>query len=160
MTEHVKGVLENLKKAIFNDLDEGLKNQQMMHLPGEGLFLLSDPTFNHRGDLLANLTWNGKVAAAENGENLANLSNEEDIWEPDLSSAAHLPARQQRYVLDDSVPSVFHALALGDLHPTLLEVDEHVAEAQRKGDQEMIQTGDVTKANQEVASQSPAGEDL
>lgn len=59
MTEHVKRVLENLKKAIFNDLDEGLKNQQMMHLPGEGLFLLSDPTFNHRGDLLANLTWNG-----------------------------------------------------------------------------------------------------
>lgn len=59
MAEHVKRVLENLKKAIFNDLDEGLKNQQMMHLPGEGLFLLSDPTFNQRGDLLANLTWNG-----------------------------------------------------------------------------------------------------
>lgn len=59
MTEHVKGVPENLKKAIFNDLDEGLKNQQMMHLPGEGLFLLSDPTFNQRGDLLVNLTWNG-----------------------------------------------------------------------------------------------------
>ncbi|RSL78149.1 hypothetical protein CEP51_008453 [Fusarium floridanum] len=35
-----------------------------MHLPGEGLFFLSDPTFNQRGDLLATLTWNGTLAAA------------------------------------------------------------------------------------------------
>jgi hypothetical protein len=59
MTEHVKDVLEHLKKAIYNDLDEGLKNQQTMYLPGEGLFPLSAPTFNQRGDLLATLTWNG-----------------------------------------------------------------------------------------------------
>ncbi|RTE78971.1 hypothetical protein BHE90_006546 [Fusarium euwallaceae] len=64
MTEHVKRVLENLKNSIFKNIDEGLKSQQTMHLPGEGLFFLSDPTFNQRGDLLATLTWNGTLAAA------------------------------------------------------------------------------------------------
>lgn len=93
------------------------------------------------------------AAAAENGESLANLSDEDNIWEPDLGIVAHLPARQQRYVLDDSVPSVFHAVALGGLHPNLPEVDEHAAETQYRGDQEVIQDGEIAKANHEVTSQ-------
>ena len=100
------------------------------------------------------------AAAADDDESLPHLSDEEDTREPDFSSVAHLPARQQRYILDDSVPSVFHAVALEDLQPNLPEVDEHVTEAQREEGQEAIQAGEVTKANQEVVSQSPAGEDL
>lgn len=94
------------------------------------------------------------AAAAENGESLANISAEEDIWEPDLSVVAHLPTRQQRYVLDDSVPSVFLAVALReDLHPDLPEVDEHATEVQHRGEQGAVQAGEVAKANQEVTLQ-------
>ncbi|KAH7253011.1 hypothetical protein B0J15DRAFT_466854 [Fusarium solani] len=120
MTEHVKRVLENLKKAIFNDLDEGLKNQQTMHVP------------------------------AKSSTDLASLSNEDDIWEPDLSAVAHLPARQQPYVHDDSVPAIFHASAIEILS---LGLDEEVAEAQRKGGQEAIQAGGSLRPIRRTPSQ-------
>ncbi|RSM02172.1 hypothetical protein CDV31_011016 [Fusarium ambrosium] len=115
-----------------------------MHLPGEGLFFLSDPTFNRRGDLLATLTCNGTLAAA--------AANDSTGLEPDLSVVAHLPARQQQYVIDDSVPTVFHTVALEDLQSDLSEVDELEAETQHRVDQEAIRTGEAAKANQEVAS--------
>lgn len=97
------------------------------------------------------------AAAAKSSTGLAGLSDEEDIWEPNLSVVAHLPARQQPYVLDNSVPAVFQTTAFKILPPGL---DEDVAETQRKGDQEGIQAGEVAKVNQEVTSQqSPAQED-
>jgi hypothetical protein len=85
------------------------------------------------------LTNSRKLAAAvKSSTGLASLSDEEDFWEPDLSVVAHLPARQQPYVLDDSVPAVFHASAIEILPPDL---DEEVAEAQRKGGKRRFKLG-------------------
>jgi hypothetical protein len=111
------------------------------------------------------LTSSRKIAAAaKNGASLASFSDEEDIWEPDLSAVTHLPTHQQPYVLDCSAPAVFHTAAFEIVPPDLPEVDEDVAERQRKGNQEVIQVGEVV--NQEVtfqqsqAQQDPQSEEV
>ncbi|RMJ09876.1 hypothetical protein CDV36_010485 [Fusarium kuroshium] len=107
-------------------LNESLKQQYTMYLPGEGLFLLKDPTLNKRGDLLTTLSWVGTVGAAANGgANIAAMGNEDDILEePDLSSVQHLPKRQPLYVLDEDVsPGVIKTADFDDEPVNLLEVD-------------------------------------
>ncbi|KAL7948583.1 hypothetical protein V8C42DRAFT_314890 [Trichoderma barbatum] len=51
--------LSNAVSRAENDLMNALANQHRLFLPAKGHFLMKDPVFNSRGDLLVGLTYNG-----------------------------------------------------------------------------------------------------
>lgn len=50
---------ENSLGDILNNLQDALENQHKLFLPASGTFLMRDAEFNHRGDLLSTLFFNG-----------------------------------------------------------------------------------------------------
>ena len=46
-------------RDIERKLLNALRNQHRLFLPGKGSFLMKDPKFNKRGDLLVDLAYNG-----------------------------------------------------------------------------------------------------
>lgn len=45
--------------AIVESLKDSLKNQERFVLPASGVYFFKNPIFNHLGDLLCELEWNG-----------------------------------------------------------------------------------------------------
>ena len=59
VTDALKDQLQKALSSVEDDLLHALANQQKLFLPAAGTFLMKDPTFNHRGDLIVTLTYNG-----------------------------------------------------------------------------------------------------
>ena len=59
----VKGALEQGLERGYSKVEKNLLNalstQGKLFLPGAGTFLMKDPKFNDRGDLIVNLEYNG-----------------------------------------------------------------------------------------------------
>lgn len=51
--------LTNAAEKAEADLMNALGNQHRLFLPAKGYFLMKDPVFNSKGDLLVGLTYNG-----------------------------------------------------------------------------------------------------
>jgi hypothetical protein len=60
-TTKVKDYLDNDIAEIENTLLGSLSTQHKLFLPASGTFLMKDPMFNLRGDLLVTVTYNGYV---------------------------------------------------------------------------------------------------
>ncbi|KAI1331438.1 hypothetical protein F5Y16DRAFT_359973 [Xylariaceae sp. FL0255] len=58
-TNNLNDYLTEDTQDIQNVLLSSLKGQDKLMLPASGTFLMKDPTFNNRGDLLVTLTYNG-----------------------------------------------------------------------------------------------------
>ena len=55
----LKDGLEYGYHKVETSLLNALSNQEKLFLPGAGTFLMKDPRFNKRGDLIVNLEYNG-----------------------------------------------------------------------------------------------------
>ncbi|GMF77608.1 unnamed protein product [Aspergillus oryzae] len=55
----VQGGMESALSGVGNYLLYGLADQQRLFLPGKGSYLMKNPIFNSRGDLLVDLHFNG-----------------------------------------------------------------------------------------------------
>ena len=57
--DNLEGQLEYGFPVVENNLLYALANQHKLFLPAAGTFLMKDPKFNKRGDLIVNLEYNG-----------------------------------------------------------------------------------------------------
>jgi len=59
ITKAINDAMQAQFKTIEDRVLKALANQNRLFLPGAGNFLMKDPCFNYRGDLLATLEYDG-----------------------------------------------------------------------------------------------------
>ncbi|KAL5592277.1 hypothetical protein FOBRF1_013303 [Fusarium oxysporum] len=57
--EALKNNMDNAIQRAENDLQNALANQHRLFLPAVDIYLMKDPVFNNKGDLMVGLTYNG-----------------------------------------------------------------------------------------------------